>query len=54
MAKTEEKDVDVYTKYNVFKPVECKKKKHPCKDCFNCLFCSDARCAICLKEKKSE
>ncbi|PKL47547.1 MAG: hypothetical protein CVV42_12495 [Candidatus Riflebacteria bacterium HGW-Riflebacteria-2] len=42
---------DVYKRLNAFRPPECKLKKHPCKDCFNCLFCSDARCEICLKSK---
>ncbi len=27
------------------------KKKHPCKDCFSCQFCSDERCELCLKKK---
>lgn len=42
---------DVYKRLNAFRPPECALKKHPCKDCFNCLFCSDARCEICLKNK---
>ena len=24
------------------------KKKHPCKDCYSCQFCSDERCELCL------
>ncbi|HRZ27496.1 MAG TPA: hypothetical protein P5295_11865 [Spirochaetota bacterium] len=28
------------------------KKKHPCKDCFNCQFCDDDRCRYCLKREK--
>jgi len=24
------------------------KKKHPCKDCFSCQWCSDDRCNRCL------
>lgn len=47
----EEPEDDVYKRLNAFRPLECKLKKHPCKDCFNCLFCSDARCEICLKSK---
>ncbi|MCG8688574.1 MAG: hypothetical protein MI892_27135 [Desulfobacterales bacterium] len=27
-------------------------KKHPCKDCFSCEFCSDDRCGVCRKKKK--
>lgn len=42
---------DVYKRLNAFRPPECAVKKHPCKDCFNCLFCSDARCEVCLKSK---
>ena len=26
-------------------------KKHICKDCYYCQFCSDERCALCLGEK---
>jgi hypothetical protein len=26
-------------------------KKHPCPDCTFCQWCSDERCALCLKEK---
>ena len=25
--------------------------KHNCKDCFQCQWCSDSKCALCLKEK---
>lgn len=49
----DEEPIDVYKKYNAFKPADNKLKKHPCPDCFNCLFCSDARCKICL-DKKSD
>lgn len=49
-----DKEDDVYTRLNAFRPVEKKDKKHPCKDCFNCLFCSDARCEICLRCKKPD
>lgn len=30
----------------------CKPQKHPCKDCFDCQFCSDTRCNICFSQKK--
>ncbi|GAB4268291.1 MAG: hypothetical protein Kow0029_03560 [Candidatus Rifleibacteriota bacterium] len=46
-----DKGLDVYTKYNAYRPVNRKDKKHPCKDCFSCLFCSDARCEVCLRNK---
>lgn len=51
--KTEDNDNedDVYKRLNAFRPPDKVLKKHPCKDCFNCLFCSDARCAVCLKSK---
>lgn len=26
-------------------------KKHPCRDCFACQWCSDERCALCLRGK---
>lgn len=29
-------------------------KKHPCKDCFYCQFCSDEKCSLCLKKKASD
>ncbi|MEW6712992.1 MAG: hypothetical protein AB1403_24445 [Candidatus Riflebacteria bacterium] len=47
----DEKKDDVYSRYNAFRPVNNPEKKHPCKDCFNCLWCSDARCKICLSGK---
>lgn len=25
-------------------------KKHPCKDCFFCQWCSDDRCRLCRKK----
>ena len=46
-----EKKIDVYAKYNAFRPLNNPDKKHPCPDCFNCLFCSDARCKVCLSSK---
>ena len=45
------KEEDIYKKLNAFRPPESVLKKHPCKDCFNCLFCGDARCAVCLNSK---
>ena len=27
-------------------------RKHQCKDCFFCQWCSDDRCSSCLKNKK--
>lgn len=27
-------------------------KKHNCNDCYQCGFCSDSRCKICLKNKR--
>ena len=29
-------------------------KKHPCKECYFCQFCSDDRCNVCLGSKKCE
>ena len=29
-------------------------KKHPCKDCFYCQFCSDEKCSLCLKKKAAD
>jgi hypothetical protein len=26
-------------------------KKHPCRDCFCCQWCSDNRCGLCLQAK---
>jgi len=42
---------DVYKRLNAFRPPDNNLKKHPCKDCFNCLFCGDARCDICLNSR---
>lgn len=30
---------------------ECK-KKHDCKDCYFCQFCSDQRCKVCLNKNE--
>jgi len=29
-------------------------RKHPCKDCFYCQFCSDEKCSLCLAKKALE
>jgi len=29
-----------------------KPKKHPCPDCFDCAFCDDDRCRLCLKRAR--
>ncbi len=47
----EDEKNDIYQRLNAFRPVVSITKKHPCKDCFNCLFCSDARCTVCLRNK---
>lgn len=44
-------ETDVYKRLNAYRPPENLLKKHPCKDCFNCLWCGDARCEICLRSK---
>jgi len=30
------------------------KKKHPCKDCYSCDYCSDDRCRLCRCGRDSE
>jgi len=42
---------DVYKKYNAFKPFTNPLKKHPCPECFNCLFCSETRCQVCRNRR---
>ncbi len=42
---------DVYKKYNAFKPFVNPLKKHPCPECFNCLFCSETRCQVCRNRR---
>jgi hypothetical protein len=32
-------------------PAPQDRKKHPCKDCFCCEFCSDDRCRVCRRGK---
>ena len=44
----------IYEKLNAFKPLSKEVKKHPCPDCFNCLFCSELRCQTCLAQKKND
>ncbi len=29
-----------------------RKKKYPCPDCFECMFCDDDRCDLCLGKMK--
>jgi len=29
-------------------------KKHQCKDCFSCQFCSDDRCSMCTHQEKKK
>ena len=36
----------------LFVPQRQKDRKHNCPDCDFCQWCSDARCAQCLKRKK--
>ncbi len=37
----------------IFVPEDCRcGKKHPCPDCFQCQFCSDERCELCLKSRR--
>jgi len=39
----------------VFVPDSSKsEKKHSCKDCFFCQWCSDSRCDTCLNNKKCQ
>lgn len=40
------------TNYKLYVPKPNNKpKKHPCADCFNCLWCADEKCAACLNKK---
>ena len=36
----------------IFVPEDNGFKKHPCPDCQCCQWCTDERCAICLKRRK--
>lgn len=37
---------------NIYVPeINPGKKKHPCRDCYSCQFCSDERCKLCLGKK---
>ena len=47
----EKQENDVYARYNAFKPFKNPLKKYPCQECFNCLFCSEARCQICRNKQ---
>lgn len=33
-----------------YRPEGCGRRKHPCRDCFSCQFCSEERCALCRAE----
>jgi len=33
---------------------KAQKKKHACRDCYECQMCSDDRCSVCLKGKSKE
>ncbi len=39
-------------KLYVPKKLVIQKKKHPCRDCFACEFCSDDRCNVCRPDKE--
>ena len=37
---------------NIYVPeINPGKKKHQCRDCYSCQFCSDERCELCLRKK---
>ncbi len=33
-----------------YRPEGCGRRKHPCRDCFSCGFCSHERCVLCRRE----
>lgn len=35
-----------------YRPEGCGRRKHPCRDCFSCGFCSPDRCALCLRQSR--
>jgi hypothetical protein len=35
----------------VYVPDDGGVKKHPCRDCYFCQWCSDTRCDLCLEKK---
>lgn len=35
----------------IYVPEQQTNKKHPCRDCFSCQWCSDERCKICRPGK---
>lgn len=53
-SKDDKIKIDVYAKYNAFKPLNNPLKKFPCPECYNCLFCADSRCLVCRKSVKTE
>lgn len=39
-------------KGNIYVPeINPGKKKHPCRDCYSCQWCSDERCELCRRNK---
>ena len=38
----------------IYVPDSTGPKKHNCKDCFFCQFCSDEKCSACLKRKSKK
>jgi len=38
----------------VWEPEACGAKKHKCRDCHSCQWCSDERCTLCLRERKKK
>ncbi len=52
--KANEETEDIYKKLNAFKPLSLRPKKHPCKDCYNCLYCNEMRCQVCMRNKETK
>lgn len=36
----------------IWEPHRHGKKKHPCRDCFQCAWCGDERCESCVSGKR--
>ncbi len=36
-----------------FVPPADAQRKHPCRDCFSCQWCSDDRCALCRARQQA-
>lgn len=36
-----------------FVPPQSARKKHPCRDCSFCQWCSDDRCTVCLTRQRA-